>query len=94
MEWIEILKTELLFSDSDPLFPKTKIDLDVNDQFAPMGLTREHWANANSIRNIFKKSFEAAGLPYLNPHSFRDTLTRQGQQLFKTPEELLSLIHI
>ena len=86
-EWIDTLKTELLYSDGDPLFPKTKIGLDENDQFAATGLTRDHWADANSIRKIFKQSFEAANLPYYNPHSFRDTLTGLGLRLCRTPEE-------
>jgi hypothetical protein len=29
----------------------------------------------------------AAGLPYFNPHSFRNTLVRLGQDICKTPEE-------
>ena len=87
VEWIDTLKTEFLYSDGDPLFPKTMIGLDENDQFAATGLTHDHWADASAIRKIFKQSFEAAGLPYFNPHSFRDTLARLGRQLCQTPEE-------
>ena len=31
--------------------------------------------------------FESAGLPYFNPHSFRNTLVRLGEGLQLTPEE-------
>ena len=86
-DWINALKTELLYGDGDPLFPKTKIGLDENDQFAAIGLTRYHWQNADAIRKIFKQSFEAASLPYFNPHSIRNTLARLGEQLCQTPEE-------
>lgn len=33
-------------------------------------------------------AFEAAGLPYFNPHSFRDTLVQLGEQRCATPEQL------
>ena len=85
-DWINALKTDLLYGDGDPLFPKTKIGQDENDQFAATGLTRHHWQNADAIRKIFKQSFEAAGLPYFNPHSFRSTLARLGEQLCQNPE--------
>ena len=35
----------------------------------------------------FAKPLSAAGLPYFNPHSFRNTLVRLGQEICKTPEE-------
>ena len=34
-----------------------------------------------------KTLFEAAGLDYYNPHSFRDTLVRLGETKCATPEE-------
>jgi len=37
-------------------------------------LYRKHWNNATPIRMIFRKAFTDAGLPYFNPHSFRNTL--------------------
>jgi hypothetical protein len=50
------------------------------------GLDRKHWKDAAAIRRIFKESFEAAGLPYFNPHSFRNTLVRLGQKICSNPE--------
>jgi integrase/recombinase XerD len=45
------------------------------------------WTTAEPIRRIFRDAFTAVGLPAFNPHSFRKTLVRLGQQVCKTPEE-------
>lgn len=85
--WINYLTTELLFSPDDPLFPKTKIENSSNRKFEAVGLLREHWQTANPMRKIFKQAFHNVDLPYYNPHSFRNTLVRLGQNLCQTPEE-------
>ncbi len=86
--WIEALQRECLFGPDDPLFPATQIGLNQRGEFQPDGFRREHWASADAIRKIFKTAFEAAGLPYFNPHSFRKTLALLGQKICRTPEEL------
>ncbi|CDU07377.1 Integrase [Vibrio coralliirubri] len=86
-EWIDYLVQELGYKPNSPLFPKTKLAHNANQQFEAVGLLEEHWSNANSIRKAFAKAFEAAGLPYFNPHSFRNTLVRLGERLCRTPEE-------
>ena len=86
-EWIEYLIKELGYKQNDPLFPKTKLGHNQNQQFEVVGLLTQHWSNANPIRKIFKQAFEAVGLPYFNPHSFRNTLVRLGENLCRTPEE-------
>lgn len=40
------------------------------------------------MRAVFRRAFAAAGLPYFNPHVFRDMLTRHGMGLGLSPEEL------
>jgi len=85
-EWYEHLRENLLWADDDPLFPKTEIGLGVNGGFEAIGLSRERWSNAAAIRKIYREAFEAAGLPYFNPHSFRDTLVQLGEKNCKTPE--------
>ena len=79
--------TELGYKQNSPLFPKTKLAHDANQQFEAVGLLEEHWSNANPIRKIFAQAFALAGLPYFNPHSFRNTLVRLGEKLCQTPEE-------
>lgn len=82
-DWVEFLRTELLFGGDDPLFPKNA------PSFKEMshGLERQCWSTATPIRKIFKESFERAGLKYFNPHSFRDTLVLLGEKICKSPEQ-------
>ncbi|OYY74191.1 MAG: recombinase XerC [Sphingomonas sp. 28-62-20] len=87
-DWCHYLRTTLLWGDDDPLFPPTKIGLGVNGGFVPTGLRRDEcWRGAGPIRDIFRKAFTAADLPYFNPHSFRDTLVQLGEQVCTTPEQ-------
>lgn len=87
-DWIAYLTKEKLFGPDDPLFPSTRIGLDENRQFTPVGLTRECWTSPGAVRRIFRCAFETAGLPYFHPHLFRKTLGAFGQRVCKTPEEL------
>ncbi|MCG3884711.1 site-specific integrase [Photobacterium leiognathi] len=86
-EWVDYLVQELGYKQNSPLFPKTKLAHNDNQQFEAVGLLEEHWSNANPIRKVFAQAFEAVGLPYFNPHSFRNTLVRLGEKLCRTPEE-------
>jgi integrase/recombinase XerD len=89
-DWVCYLKEELLWGNDDPLFPKTHVVVSEDRVFKPAGLQQAHWSNASPIRTIFREAFGAAGLPYFNPHSFRNTLVTLGQQLCQTPEEFKS----
>jgi integrase len=86
-EWVAYLREEKLWGNDDPLFPKTRIAVGASRQFEASGLERKHWSTASPIRGIFRTAFANAGLPYFNPHSFRNTLARLGQEVCKTPEE-------
>jgi site-specific recombinase XerD len=86
-DWVTYLRQERLWGNDDPLFPATRIALGTARQFEASGLERKHWTTTSPIRMIFRKAFETAGLPYFNPHSFRSTLVRLGQDLCKSPEE-------
>ena len=68
--WVRYLKEELLWGNDDPLFPKTNVILGDSNSFRADGFKREHWATATPIREIFRKAFEAAGLPYFKPSQF------------------------
>lgn len=85
-EWCQHLRTELLWGEDDPLFPKTQIGLGKSGGFTATGLSREGWSNAGPIRTIFRDAFTAAGLPYFNPHSFRSTLAQLGERVCTSPE--------
>jgi integrase len=86
--WIDELRRDHLFGPADPLFPRTHIGIAGNGAFAATGIEREFWGNASPIREIFRKAFTGAGLPYFPPHSFRHTLGHLAQTMCRTPEEL------
>ena len=86
-DWAGYLRREKLWGHDDPLFPKTLTTIGLTKQFEHVKLSREHWANATPIRDIFRRAFEAAGLPYYHPHSVRHTLAQVGERLCKTPEQ-------
>lgn len=75
-DWYAEMSADLARGPHDPLFPATEMGLSVESVFAPQGLGREAWTTSNPIRQIFKSAFRSAGLPYFNPHSFRDMLVR------------------
>jgi integrase len=86
-DWVRFLREEKLWSHDDPLFPATNVVLDKTNHFTVAGLKREHWSTATPIRKIFAEAFTNAGLPYFNPHSFRNTLVCFGETVCQTPEE-------
>jgi integrase len=86
-DWVNYLQRDKLWSSDDPLFPRPLMGQNDVFQFEIVGLERKHWTSASRICAIFRHAFEAAGLPYFNPHSFRHTLVRLGQQLCRTPED-------
>ena len=55
--------------------------------FQAIGLSREHWTGTGPIRTIYEQAFTGAGLPYFNPHCFRDTLVQLGERICSTPEQ-------
>ena len=86
-EWVQHLRQELLWGHDDPLFPATRVELGTKLHFEAVGIERKAWATAAPIRAIFKAGFEAAGLPYYNPHSLRSTLVLLTQTVCQTPED-------
>lgn len=80
LDWFAFLRGEQLFGNDDPMFPKTTMAHDADDCFTPLGLSREPWANATPVRDIFRKAFAAAGLPTFAPHSFRHMLVQIAYQ--------------
>lgn len=87
-KWFEYITQELLFGLDEPLFPKTKMINGDDHNFEVFGLSKEHWSTSAPVNRIFKDAFTLAGLPYFNPHSFRDTLSVLGQKVCESPEEM------
>jgi integrase len=87
-DWIGELARDHLWGPTDPLFPATEMGLDEHGGFVGKGLARKGWATSDPIRDVFRRAFEAAGLPYFNPHSFRSMLVRHAMTLDLTPEQM------
>lgn len=86
-DWCHYLRTTLFWGDEDPLFPPTQMGLGKDGGFVATGLRRgECWHGAGPIRDIFRKAFAGAGLPYFNPHSLRYTLVQHGEKNCPTVE--------
>ncbi len=88
VNWVSYLRTEKGWGDDDPLFPATEVAIGPNQRFVPIGLARKHWSGTASIRRIFKNAFAGAGVPYANPHGFRNTLMQLAYELRLSPEEM------
>jgi len=58
--------------------------------FEALGLERGCWSTATPIREIFRDAFARAGLPYFNPHSFRNTLAQLGERRCENAEAFKS----
>jgi integrase/recombinase XerD len=86
-QWVRHLNGVLLWGSDDPLFPRTRVVNGSDRRYEAMGLERAGWRTSAPIRAIFRKAFEAAGVPYFNPHSFRHALTRHGLTICVTLED-------
>ncbi|HEY3029741.1 MAG TPA: hypothetical protein VGJ68_06115, partial [Bradyrhizobium sp.] len=74
----------LLWGNDDPLFPIG------TGSFEALGLERGCWSSAAPVREIFREAFTRAGLPYFNPHSFRNTLAQLGERFCANAEAFKS----
>lgn len=90
-EWVVYLTEELCWRPDDPLFPATRVEGGLDKAFHAAGLERRHWTSAAPIRQVFRRTFTAAGHPYYPPHRLRDTLATLGEQHCRTPEEFKAL---
>lgn len=77
LDWFNHAQHVLGLKPNDPLFPKTLVENDpATMSFQAKGLSREHWANAQPVREVFKAAFDRVGLPYYHPHLFRKTVVK------------------
>lgn len=86
-DWVRHLKEAKLFGPNDPVFPRTAIGHDESQSFKATGIEPAFWETTSPIRDIFRRSFERAGLPYYNPHSIRHTLVAWAEGYYRMPEE-------
>jgi integrase len=77
LDWLKYADEVLKLKPNDALFPKTLVKPSPETMiFEVQGLSREHWANAGPVRELFKEAFKAVGLPYYNPHLLRKTISK------------------
>jgi integrase len=76
LDWVTFLREKKGFGPDDPLFPKTRVAAGDDLAFRAVSLDHAPWANANPVRGIFREACARAGLPYFNPHLFRNTLVQ------------------
>ncbi len=88
VDWVEFLRGVKQFGPEDPIFPKSRVAQGPDLEFAAVSLAREPWANANPVRTLFRQAFGRAGLPYFNPHSFRNTLVQLAYELKLNAEQI------
>ena len=81
IDWVNFLRSEKQFGPDDPIFPKSLVTQGPEREFVAVSLARAPWAHANPVRTLFKQAFGRAGLPYFNPHSFRNTLLQLAYEL-------------
>lgn len=86
--WISELERDHLWGSEDPLFPATEMGLDASGGFTPVGILRSGWRTTQPINAIFRRAFDCAGLPYFNPHSFRDMMVRHAMALNLSAEAM------
>ncbi len=88
--WYEFLVKEKLFTDADPFFPSTKIELISGNYhaFHADGVIAKFWANASPMRKIFQFRTKQTGLEYFSPHKFRHFAINQAQKYVKSAEQL------
>jgi integrase len=86
-DWVKYLRTELLYGNDDPAFPRSKIGLNEKSGFVPVGIEPVCWATAASVRKMMREAYARVGLPYFHPHLLRKTLVKVGEQRCCTPEE-------
>lgn len=91
-EWVNYLMKIREYAPSDPLFPRTRVaQAPDGSAFEANEVEPVFWKGGNSIRDILKARWKAAGKPYFNPHSFRHTHVHLALKCCATPEELKAL---
>jgi integrase/recombinase XerD len=87
--WAEYLEKERLFSNADPLFPRTRvIQAQGSLSFSADGVEPVFWKGAGSIREMLKTRAKAANLEYYRPHAFRHAAVHLAFERCDSPEEI------
>ena len=83
--WVTYLTETALFGPDDALFPPPKLGLG-EAGFEVVGLQRDVYRSANTIRQVIKAAFVQVDLPPFTPHAFRKKLVKWANQVYQTRE--------
>ncbi len=87
--WAEYLERIKLFSPTDPLFPKSKVEqVRGGLTFVATGVDRDFWKGTGSIRSILQRRSEKADLEYHHPHTFRHAAVSLAMKKCQNAEEI------
>lgn len=87
--WAEYLESTKLFTATDPLFPKSKVEQEKGGlTFVATEVDRSFWKGTGSIRSILRKRAEEADLAYRHPHTFRHAAVALAMKQCKNAEEI------
>jgi integrase len=93
IDWYVYLRDEKLFDNTKPFFPATNIELKSESQhsFIANGVSGEFWADAGSMRKIFKARMDDAKLEYYSPHKFRHFAISQANKYAVGAEQMKAI---
>ncbi|MSU60432.1 MAG: site-specific integrase [Candidatus Staskawiczbacteria bacterium] len=88
LEWFDYLEKKG-FKASDPIFPATKVENGKENinYYNTEKVENKKLKSSSSLRAIFKKRFEQAGIKYYHPHTFRHWWVKEISKLPLTEEE-------
>lgn len=93
LEWFDYLEKQKGFKPNDPMFPATKIENGKeNLSYYNTGEIKPiFWKSSSSVRKIFEKRFERAGVKYYHPHTLRHLWVKEISKLPLTEEQKKAL---
>ncbi|SFN73719.1 Site-specific recombinase XerD [Roseovarius lutimaris] len=86
--WVRFLQNDKLFGPEDALFPKAKTGYVPGQGLCNLGLALEGYANASPLNAIIRGAFANVQMREYTPHAFRKTLTKHGDQVCTSMEQL------
>ncbi len=93
LDWHEFLKKEKLFTNADPLFPRTKLEHKGETDYCFKGDRIEpvFWQSTASMAKVFKFRASQAGEKYFSPHKFRHSAIAEARRYARTPEQMKAI---
>lgn len=90
IEWRDFLIKAKLFTDANPLFPSTQVELINGDchGFYADGVIAKFWKNSGPMRKIFQFRTTQLDLKYFSPHKFRHFAINQASKFVRSAEQL------